>query len=70
MFVNGFRKNPFVLFTIVGATLLQIVFMEVPVLAQFLQTSEIPFLHLIILFFIAVPVILVMEIYKFSKKEK
>lgn len=70
VFVNGFRKNPFVLFTIVGATLLQIVFMEVPVLAQFLQTSEIPFLHLIILFFIAVPVILVMEIYKFSKKEK
>lgn len=70
IFENSFIKNPFVLFTIIGSILLQIVFMEVPVLARFLQTTQIPYLHLIILFLLALPILTVIEIYKYFKKKK
>ena len=70
IFENSFKKNPFVLFTIVGSILLQIIVMEVPFLSNFLQTSQIPYLHLLILLLVALPILTVMEIYKHLKRYK
>lgn len=70
VFENSLMKNKFVLFTIVGTIILQMIVMEVPVLSRFLQTYDVPNLHLILLFIISLPVILLMELYKIIKKRK
>ena len=70
IFENSFKKNPFVLLTIIGSILLQIIVMEVPILARFLQTYKIPYVHLLVLFLIALPILTIMEIYKHIKKRK
>ena len=70
IFENSFKKNPFVLFTIVGSILLQILVMEVPFLARALQTTKVPFIHMILLFLVALPILTVMELYKHLKKNK
>ena len=62
--------NPFVIFSILGAIVLQIIFAEVEVLSQFLQTSSIPTLHLIYLFVISTSILLVVEIYKKISQKK
>jgi len=58
------RTNPFVIFSIVSAVVLQIIFAEVEVLSQFLQTSSIPVMHLIYLFIVSTSILVVSEIYK------
>lgn len=58
------KTNPFVVFSIVGAIILQIIFGEVDVLSKFLQTSPIPVMHLIYLFIISTSILIVSEIYK------
>jgi len=58
------RTNPFVVFSIISAVVLQIIFAEVDVLSRFLQTSSIPIGHLIILFIISTMILWVSEIYK------
>ena len=70
VFKNGFKKNPFVLFTILGAIILQIIVMEVPILSRFLQTYNVEYKNLIELFILALPIIFVMEAYKFYKRDK
>ena len=70
IFENSFRKNPFVLVTIAGSILLQIIVMEVPFLARALQTFKVPFLHMLLLLLIALPILTVMELYKHLKKKK
>ena len=70
VFENGFKQNKFVLFTIVGTIVLQMIVMEVPILSRFLQTYDVPNLHLIILFMLSLPILFVMEMYKYSKKTK
>ena len=70
IFEYGFAKNPFVIVAVVSAILLQVVFMEVPFLARFLQTTSIPFIHLVLLFMLSLPVLTVMEGYKHFKKKK
>ena len=70
IFENSFKKNPFILFTIVGSILLQIIVMEVPILSNFLQTHQIPYLHLLVLLLVALPILTVMEIYKHLKRDK
>lgn len=67
VFKNGFKKNPFVLFTITGSILLQVIVMEVPVLSRFLQTYKVPFNEMLYLFLLALPVLIVVEVYKFFK---
>ena len=69
VFKNGFKKNPFVLFTILGSILLQIIVMEVEFLSRFLQTHRVENSHLVILFLLALPVLIVVEIYKFFKNK-
>lgn len=70
IFENSFKKNPFVLYTIVGSILLQVIIMEVPFLSRFLQTEQVPYEHMIILFLLALPILTVMELYKHLKKNK
>ena len=70
VFENGVKQNKFVLFTIIGTIILQMIVMEVPVLSKFLQTYDVPNLHLVILFMLSLPIIFVMEMYKYSKKNK
>ena len=70
IFKNSFKKNPFVLFTIAGSILLQILVMEVPILSRFLETYNIDYAHLIELFVLAIPILIVMETYKFFKRDK
>src|SRR5574344_1064006 len=70
VFHNSFKTNPFILIVIVGTILLQMLVMEVPVLSSFLQTYDVPPLHLLILFMMASPVLFVMEVYKYIKKKK
>ena len=70
IFENSIIKNPFVLFTIVGTILLQVLVMEVPLLSEFLQTKAVPYLHMLILLLLALPVLIVMEVYKYLKKSK
>lgn len=70
IFRNSFRKNPFVIFTIIGAILLQIIVMEVPMLSRFLQTYNVEYKNLIELFALAIPILFVMEAYKFFRRDK
>lgn len=70
VFTNSFKKNPLVLLTIVGAILLQIIVMEVPFLANLLETSSISFASMTVLFLIAMSILPVMEIYKHTKRKK
>lgn len=64
------KRNPFVIFSILSAIILQIIFSEIPVLSQFLQTTSIPFPHMILLFILSLTILIVMEIYKKLKYTK
>ncbi len=66
----GFKKNPFVIFSIILATTLQIIVAEVPILSEFLDTTSVPVLHMIILFLISCNIIIIVELYKSIKKRK
>ena len=70
VFKVSIKKNPFIIFSIVGAIVLQIIMMEVPVLATFLQTNSIPIIEIIKLFLYSLIVLIVMEIYKFIRYRK
>ena len=70
VFNNPIKNNIFVLFSIVSAIILQIIVMEVDIFSMFLQTSSIPFVHLIFLFLASLPILLIMEMYKEIKKKK
>ena len=63
------KTNPFIVFSIVGAVVLQIIFAEVDFLSKFLQTTPIPIMHLIYLFLISTSILVVVEIYKKIKND-
>ncbi|NLC48547.1 MAG: cation-transporting P-type ATPase [Tenericutes bacterium] len=65
VFENSFKNNRFILYTILSTILLQVIVMEVPLLSRFLQTYSIPYDQLLLLFIISMPIILVMELYKY-----
>lgn len=68
VFKNGFKENPFVLITIVLTIILQIIVMEVPILSILLQTYSVPYLYMFILLILALPVLLIIEIYKYIRR--
>ncbi len=70
VFKNGFRKNPFVLLTIVSSIILQIIVMEVSFLSDKLKTFSLGFFEMLILFVIALSILPVMESYKHLKSKK
>ncbi len=58
------KNNKLIVCGVAGSILLQIIVMEVPILSKFLQTSSVPWFHVIYLFLIALSVLVIMEIYK------
>lgn len=70
VFNNPIKNNILVLFSIISAIILQIIVMEVDMFSMFLQTTSIPFIHLIFLFLASLPILLIMEMYKEIKKKK
>jgi len=64
------KSNKLIGIAFFSSILLQIIIMEVPVLATFLQTSSMPILHLIYLFGIALIVLFSLEMYKKIKYKK
>lgn len=69
-FKMSFKSNPLVLFSILSAIGLQILIMEVPLLSRILGTYSVSFVNMIYLFLLALPVLIVMEIFKLIKKDK
>lgn len=63
------KSNPLIIFSIVSAIFLQVLFSEVPLLSKFLQTTSIPIRHMLILFAISTTIIFIMEIYKYLKRK-
>lgn len=58
------KTNPLIFFSIVSSITLQMVFMEVPILSNFLQTSSIPLIHLLFLLLLSFSILILMETYK------
>ena len=63
-FSVSIKNNWLIVGGVVVSIILQVIVMEVPFLSKFLQTTSVPFLHLIYLFAIGLLVLVVMEIYK------
>ena len=70
VFANKISTNKFIIVAIVSSILLQIIVMEVPILSSFLQTTSVPYLHMILLIILASPILFVMEFYKYLKANK
>jgi len=68
VFKNPIKNNILIIFSIIGSILLQIIVMEVGVFSKFLQATPIPFTHLIILFLISLPILLIMETFKKARR--
>lgn len=58
------KTNYFILVSVGGSILLHFIVMEVPFLAKLLETSSIPWFHLLILLIMASSILLFLEIYK------
>ena len=69
-FTVPLKSNKLIIFSFVLSIVLQIIVMEVPILANFLQTSSIPFSHLILLFALSMISLFSMEIYKMFVHQK
>ena len=63
-FITPIKNNYLIIGGVIVSVLLQIIVMEVPFFSQALQTTKIPFIHMLILFFIASLVLIIMEAYK------
>ena len=59
------KNNKLIVFGVIASVLLQIIVMEVPFLANLLQTKSIPIIHLVLLFTVATSILIIIEIYKF-----
>ena len=59
------KNNKLILFGVIASVLLQIIVMEVPFLANLLQTKSIPIIHLVLLFTVATSILIIVEIYKY-----
>ena len=64
------NTNKLIIVAFFSSVILQIIVMEVPMLSKLLQTSSMPFIHLIYLFIVALIVLLSVEIYKKIKYKK
>ena len=63
-FKVSIKSNPFVVISVICCILLQVIVMEVDVLAKFLQTSPVPIIDVLMLFLVATIVLIVIELYK------
>lgn len=63
------RNNPFVVFSVIGAIILQFIILNIPFFSNILKIVKIPLSHIIILFILAIPILFVMEIFKYIQKK-
>lgn len=64
IFKHNFKSNIFIIFTVVGAIILQILVSEIDVLSLFFKIESLPILHLIYIMIYSSLILVVMEIYK------
>lgn len=69
VFENKLKNNKILAFSIISSLLLQIIVMEIDPLANLLQTTSIPYLHMLILILLACPIIFVMELYEYLRNK-
>lgn len=62
-------ENWFVPIAVFSSILLQIILMEVPVLSHFMKVESVPLTHMFILLLCALPILVVMEIYKLIRRK-
>ena len=65
-----FTENPMVLISIFGSVGLQILIMEIEPLSKALSTYSVPLTHMVQLLLAAVPIVLVMELFKYYKRTR
>ena len=63
------KSNLLIVIGVIFSVMLQLVVLNVPVFANLLNISAIPYMHLLILFLISLTILIVMEIYKFINKK-
>ncbi|MBQ6841542.1 MAG: HAD-IC family P-type ATPase [Bacilli bacterium] len=63
-FSVSIKNNKLVVMGVITSILLQVIVMEVPFFSKFLQTTSVPFVHMIFLFLIASSILWVFEVYK------
>ena len=59
------KNNKLIVIGVLASVLLQIIVMEVPLLANLLQTKSMSIVHLVILFLVALSILVIVEIYKY-----
>jgi magnesium-transporting ATPase (P-type) len=70
IFKNSIKENPLVIFSIISSIILQVIIMEVEPLSELLSTHSVPYEDLIKLILAAIPIIIVMEVFKKINKIK
>ena len=63
-------RNWFIVFSIFGAIILQVIVMEVDILSHFLITNSMPWIDIFYVFLASIPILIVMEIFKKIKFRK
>ncbi len=68
VFKESLTDNPFIIITIVGSILLQIIMSEIGITAKFLKVVPLPFVTICKIFLLALNIIVIYEIYKLIYK--
>ncbi len=69
-FKISLKENMLVPFAVFSSIILQIIIMRISFLSHLMSTESIPFRHMFFLLLIALPILIVMEIFKYIKKLK
>lgn len=63
-------SNWLILLAVCSSIILQIIIMEVPFLSHFMKTESVPLLHMMYLLLAALPILVLMEVFKLIKRRK
>lgn len=64
------KNNPLIVFGIIATLLLQLIVTEIPIFSNFLKTHPLDFYHILFTFFLTLPLLFAMELFKFIKRKK
>ena len=70
IFKTNHLKNIFVPIAVIGSIGLQLIIMNVPFLSHILKTEPIDFKHMLILFLMSLPILVLMEVFKLINQKK
>lgn len=65
-----FKNNPFFILAIISVLILQIIVIHTPITSEILKVSILPYKNILLMFILALPILIVMEIYKLIKRKK